>query len=263
MITLPEYLLSFKLSGLQQLSDGHLEVSKSMAHFQDWLDINARDVLDECDVSLAICMQLILPSGSRMSVDGHPIRWQVIQLLLHRTHDFITTVQAWFRNSVEIVNRVEDGFPLIYFLRKEAENHLIELLIPDICMGNFPFMPFTDFQAAIQGTFPATFHVALYAANWSASSPLFFNDRQQLMKPINLLRGLFVVRILISSLKKRWNVQFGLHASRAPIAVPHLAKGVPSVAAEWSHPVVAIVPTCLSFYYQGLSLNQFKQALEQ
>lgn len=83
------------------------------------------------------------------------------------------------------------------------------------------------------------------------------------MKIVNLLRGLFVHRILISSLKKRWNVQYGLHPTRAPIAVPFLAKSVPSVAAEWGHPDVAIILTCLSFYYQGLSLSQFKQALEQ
>lgn len=83
------------------------------------------------------------------------------------------------------------------------------------------------------------------------------------MRVTNLLRGLFVHRILISSLKKRWNVQYGLHATRAPIAVPYLAKGVPSVAAEWGHPDIAIILTCLSFYYQGLSSHQFKQAFEQ
>ena len=40
------------------------------------------------------------------------------------------------------------------------------------------------------------------------------------------------------------------------------AKGVPSPSAEWGHPDVAIILTCLSFYYDGLSLNQFKQAIE-
>lgn len=263
MISLPEHLLSFKLSGLQQLADGNLEVSTAMVQTQDWLDSHARDVLDECDVSLAIRMQLIYPSGSQTSVDCHPIRWQVIELLLYRTQNFITAVQSRFRNSVEIINRVDGGFPLIYFLRKDAEDYLIELLVRDICKGNFPFLPYADFPTTVQED------LSNYITNPSVRGELvrriaaFFKDKQQLMKVTNLLRGLFVHRILISSLKKRWNVQYGLHAARAPIAVPYLAKGVPSVAAEWGHPDVAIILTCLSFYYQGLNPIQFKQAFEQ
>jgi hypothetical protein len=42
-----------------------------------------------------------------------------------------------------------------------------------------------------------------------------------------------------------------------------MAKSGPSMAAEWGHLDVAILLTCLSFYYEGLSLAQFKQAFEQ
>ena len=64
------------------------------------------------------------------------------------------------------------------------------------------------------------------------------------------------------TLKKRWNVQYGLHADRDPIAVPFMAKGIPSEQAEWGHPDVAILFTCLSFYYYGLSIDQLRQSLE-
>lgn len=263
MVSLPEHLLSFKLSGLQKLADGHLETSVAMVEIQDWLDNHSRDILDECDISLAIRMQLIYPSGSQASVDGHPVRWQVIQLLLSRTHDFITAVQSRYPNSVEIVGRIGGGFPLIFFLRKDAEDYLIQLLVRDICKGNSPFLPCAKFPTAVQDD------IAAYISRENVRSELvrkitaLFKDKQQLLKIANLLRGLFVHRILLSSLKKRWNVQYGLHPTRAPIAVPYLAKGVPSVAAEWGHPDVAILLTCLSFYYEGLSLTQFKQALEQ
>jgi hypothetical protein len=263
MITLPEHILSFKLSGLQQLADGNIEVSKAMVYTQEWLDNQARDVLDESDVSLAIRMQLIYPSGSQTSVDGHPLRWQVIQLLLHRTQNFITAVQSRYRNSVEVVNRVAGGFPLIYFLRKDAEDHLIGLLISDICRGNCPFLPFSEFPKQVQQDIQNYISSPFVRNRLVRQITTFLTDKPQLMKVVNLLRGLFVHRILISSLKKRWNVQYGLHPTRAPIAVPFLAKSVPSVAAEWGHPDVAIILTCLSFYYQGLSLSQFKQALEQ
>lgn len=263
MITLPEHILSFKLGGLQQLADGHVDVSKIMVRTQDWIDSRTRDVLDECDVSLAIRMQLIYPSGSQTSVDGHPLRWQVIQSLLGRTQDFITVVHSRYRNSVEVVNRQEGGFPLIYFLRKDAEDYLIELLVRDICKGNCPFLPCGEFPTQVQ------MEISRYISGTSGRGELvrkitaLFKDKPQLMKIVNLLRGLFLHRILISSLRKRWNVQYGLHASRAPIAVPYLAKGVPSVAAEWGHPDVAIILTCTSFYYQGLSFKQFKQTFEQ
>ncbi|XPS95694.1 hypothetical protein M3J09_004979 [Ascochyta lentis] len=263
MVSLPEHLLSFKLSGLQKLADGHLELSTAMVEMQDWLDVHTRDVLDECDVSLAIRMQLIYPSGSQTSVDGHPVRWQVIQFLLSRTYDFITAVQSRYPNSVEVVNRIGGGFPLIYFLRRDAEDYLIHLLVRDICKGNSPFLPCAKFPAAVQDD------VAAYISSPSVRSELirkitaFFKDKQRLLKIANLLRGLFVHRVFLSSLKKRWNVQYGLHPTRAPIAVPYLAKGVPSVAAEWGHPDVAILLTCLSFYYEGLTLTQFKQAFEE
>ncbi|EHK99950.1 hypothetical protein M7I_4031 [Glarea lozoyensis 74030] len=81
-------------------------------------------------------------------------------------------------------------------------------------------------------------------------------------KEIHLLRGLLVEGILVTALKKRWNVQYGLHRARDPIAVPYHAKGTPSEQAEWGHPDVAILLTCLSFYYDGLSIEQLRQSLQ-
>lgn len=64
------------------------------------------------------------------------------------------------------------------------------------------------------------------------------------------------------TLKKRWNVQYGLHPTRHPISVPYTAKGLPSEQAEWGHPDVAIMLTCLSFYYGGINPAQLHQCLE-
>jgi hypothetical protein len=96
--------------------------------------------------------------------------------------------------------------------------------------------------------------IDLIAVTYGSNTPL--------MKALYLLRGLFVHRILLMVLRKRWNVQYGLHPLRDPVAVPFHAKGVPSEQAEWGHPDVAVLFTCLSFYYQGLSLPHLKQSLE-
>ena len=82
-----------------------------------------------------------------------------------------------------------------------------------------------------------------------------FADRSSARKNILLVRGLLLNRILLLCLKKRWNVQYGLHPNRHPIAVPFDAKGVPSEQAEFGHPDVSILFTCSAFYYSGLNLS--------
>jgi len=101
--------------------------------------------------------------------------------------------------------------------------------------------------------------VSLKVSQWVRQS---FPDNPAAKQAIHLLRGLLVHRILLMTLKKRWNVQYGLHPERDPIAVPFMAKGTPSEQAEWGHPDVAILFTCLTFYYDGLSIAQLRQTLE-
>ncbi|KAL6705011.1 hypothetical protein ACN47E_007414 [Coniothyrium glycines] len=264
ILTLPEHILSFKLSGIQQLCDNRTEEAATMIRIQEWLDKYCRDVLDECDVSLATRTQLIYPSGSQSTVDGHPLRWQVTQILLHLVKDLVVAVQDRHPQSIEIVRRGPDSFPLIYFLRRDAEEYLIERLIDIICKGQVPsILPCVDYPTSVKQD------MKVYITSANVQSELiqrvlkFFSQKPHLQQSVNLLRGLFVHRLLISTLRKRWNVSYGLHASRVPIAVPFLAKGVPSPTAEWGHPDVTIILTCLSFYYQGLTLPQFKQAFEQ
>ncbi|EFQ90317.1 hypothetical protein PTT_13180 [Pyrenophora teres f. teres 0-1] len=263
VIALPEHILSFKLSGLQQLCDEHLKAASMMIELQRWLDKHTRDILDECDVSLAIRTQLIYPSGTQMTVDGHPMRWQVTQAVLQLVKDFSSTVQSEYPRSIEIVKRGSNGFPLIYFLRKDAEDYLIELLVKIICKGQVPsIIPCAEYPTSVKQDLEAYISQPIVRSRVVSRIASYLQEKQVLMRVINLLRGFFVHRILIATLKKRWNVQYGLHPKRAPIAVPYLAKGVPSPAAEWGHPDVAITLTCLSFYYEGLSLRQFKEAFE-
>lgn len=74
VLALPEHILSFKLSGLQQLSDDRIPEAKAMIDAQNWFSQWSRDVMDEADSILAIRTQLIYPSGAQKTVDGHPHR---------------------------------------------------------------------------------------------------------------------------------------------------------------------------------------------
>ncbi|KAF2707824.1 hypothetical protein K504DRAFT_410495 [Pleomassaria siparia CBS 279.74] len=262
LLALPEHILSFKLSGLQRLCEGRMIEATMMIGAQNWLEKHSRDVLDESDQNLAIRTQLIYPSGSQTTVDGHPLRWQTIQSILRLIRSYLPDIQHDLPRSIEVVNRLR-GYPLIYFLRQNAEEQLTTQIVREICQGQTSILPCVEVSDHVRKDLESFIASPVVKADVVSRVNELFKDRLHLMNVAYLLRGLFVHRILLSTLKKRWNVQFGLHPDRDPIAVPFLAKGVPSPSAEFGHPDVAIILTCLSFYYQGLSISQFKHAFEQ
>lgn len=105
-------------------------------------------------------------------------------------------------------------------------------------------------------------HPSMAFANKPAQVARFFADRSPARNILLHIRGLMVNRIFILCLKKRFNIHYGVSPSRDPLAVPFEAKGVPSEQAEFGHPDVAIILTCLAFYYSGLNLSQFQEDLQ-
>ncbi|EPS41761.1 hypothetical protein H072_4291 [Dactylellina haptotyla CBS 200.50] len=261
MVSLPEHTLSFMLSGLQRLSDGLLDEARPMIRAQDWLNKFSRDILDESDFTLAVRTQLIYPSGSQKVFDGHPNRWKSAEALLALVETYLHNIRTLYPRSIEVVQRPGGGYPFIYFLRRDAEDNLIKRLIHDICTGRTSILPLVDYHTTVQQYVKQFISDPKLPLDLVDEIRRTFNGKTSMLKTIYLLRGLFVHRILLLSLKKRWNVQYGLHPTRDPVAVPYHAKGVPSEQAEWGHPDVAILFTCLSFYYQGLSIHQLSQSL--
>ncbi|MCJ1402282.1 hypothetical protein MMC11_005502 [Xylographa trunciseda] len=262
ILTTPEHILSYKLSGLQRLADSRLNEAQEMITFQSWLSSTCRDVLDESDFTLAVKTQLIYPSGPQISVDGHPHRWEVAQILLSLVEDHIPDLQRDFPQSIEVVKR-PGGFPMIHLLRTDVEDALHHRIINDICDGRISFLRLTD------STLPGSRReIKRVLSDDDLDRKLIeqvstlFPDNSSARKNILLVRGLLLNRILLLCLKKRWNVQYGLHPNRYPIAVPFDAKGVPSEQAEFGHPDVFILFTCLAFYYSGLNLSQFREGLQ-
>lgn len=262
ILTTPEHVLSYKLSGLQRLADSRLEEAREMVEFQSWLTDTCRDVLDESDFTLAVKTQLIYPSGPQISVDGHPHRWEVAQILFSMVEDHLPDLQHDFPRSIEVVKRPR-GFPMVHFLQTDVEDALHHRIINDICDGRISFLRLADSTTAISKR-----EIKRVLSEKNLDRKLikrvsrFFADKSSAYNNILLVRGLLLNRILILCLKKRWNVQYGLHPNRHPIAVPFEAKGVPSEQAEFGHPDVSILFTCLAFYYSGLSPSQFCDGLK-
>ena len=262
MLVLPEHLLSFKLSGLQRLSEKRLAEAKPMISTQGWLQSTSRDVLDESDFILAVRTQLIYPSGEQVAVDGHPYRWEVAQALLRLVWGHLWDLQHKYPRSIEIVQRSNRGYPVIFLLRSDVEDALSARLVEDILRGRLTMLPTRQCSKEERSAIKAFLSGPTLRASVYERIKQLFPERPIVQKILYLLRGLLVHRILLLTLKKRWNVQYGLHPDRDPIAVPFHAKGVPSDQSEFGHPDVAIFFTCLAFYFDGLRLPQLKQSLE-
>jgi len=264
MLCLPEHIMSFKLSGLQKLVDDRDDhTAKRMIDLQNWFERSCRDVIDESDYTLSAKTQLIYPNGSQSAVDGHPLRWQVVQDLLALTENHTATLGRRYPRGIQITRR-HQGYPILHFLRTEVEDALIDLLTEDICAGQFPLVRLKDSTASSQ---KQDLRRILSDADvsesvWTRVSQSLEDDSNGGAKMLYLVRGLLSERILLLCLKKRWNVQYGLHPGRAPIAVPFEAKGVPSQTAEYGHPDTALVLTCLAFYQTGLSKDQVRRSLQ-
>lgn len=262
MVALPEHVLSFKLSGLQRLSDNNLDQAKQMVKIQRWLEKTCRDILDECDFTLSTRTQLIYPSGTQATVDGHPHRWEIAQILLHAVEGHLWNLNLDFPYSIEVVHRPQGGFPMVFFLRRDVEQELLNRLVNDILDSQIPVLPTEDCSAAELETIRQFISIENLQPDALVDAGNLFPDKPVARQALHLLRGLLVHRILLLSLKKRWNVQYGLHPLRDPIAVPYHSKGVPSEQAEWGHLDVAILLTCLAFYFAGLECSQLRQSLE-
>ncbi|KAM0277518.1 hypothetical protein ACHAQH_005717, partial [Verticillium albo-atrum] len=266
MVCQPEHHLSFMLSGLQRLLDNRVAEAGPMIRTHSWLKTRCRDILDESDYTLAVRTQLVYPSGSQITVDGHPHRWQIAEAVLHLVDRHLHGLCQSFRQSVKVVRRSGQGFPFVHFLRSDAEEALIQRLTTDVVNGVDGILPMQTLQVSDRVAIKDFLSGSVAGGKLQRSTldriRSMCPDRPHVKQTIYLLRGLLVNRILMMTLKKRWNVQYGLHPSRDPIAVPFHAKGVPSDQSEWGHPDVAILLTCLAFYYDGINLKQLQQSLE-
>ncbi|KAI1761144.1 hypothetical protein GGR53DRAFT_506736 [Hypoxylon sp. FL1150] len=263
ILTSHEHVLSYKLGGWQYLADGKLDTAVSMTSFQHWLDGHCRDILDECDFTLAVKTQLNYPSGPEMAVDGHPYRWQVAQELLVMAANYVPTLRKKFPCGIEVLER-PGSFPIIHILSSDVEDAVHSHILDSICAGR------TTFLRPVDSGFPRWQHIirsVLSDRHFDEQkfrlAVLVFSNPQAASKMLLVARGLLMNRILLLCLGKRWNVQYGLHPGRYPVAVPFEAKGKPSEQSEFGHPDVAILFTCLAFYYTGLTSKQFLQGLQK
>ena len=254
----PEHILSFKLMGIERLSSKDLSLAVPMINTQTWLEKNSRDLLDESDELLHVNFELAYTIGSQIILDGQPARWIVAQSLFSLIDERSLSLSKQFPKGIERVPRGQGSFPMFRILEPAFGVRLMAELTTDIMNGYVPGLSFDHCSKAVRDA--VSEFITDLAASPNAVQHVMqnFQDTVQL-QTIYLLRGLIGHGILSFALqRKRWLVNYGLDLRRCLMAVPYRAKSIPSVSAEFAHPDVAILLTCLSYYYTGLNNDQLR-----
>ena len=260
----PEHILSFELMGLHTLcrEDSNLGTQKMLLDAQEWLNGTSRDILDESDEILSVKYQLIYTVGTPQGLHGQSTRWQTVQEVLSLLRPILIEQSYRFTTGVELKFASFDHFPSTSFphtriLTSRCGHELIQTIASQIVfeerMKSTPFRSYPDHirNIALRFLVEVTVGPAEFSTLKQHSGEYF--------EQILLLRGLLAGGILLHNLKeKRWRVDYGLDPTRSMLAVPYRAKDSPALRAEFGHPEMILVLTCLSYYYGGLTNDQME-----
>ncbi|KAI6110733.1 hypothetical protein EDD17DRAFT_1828231 [Pisolithus thermaeus] len=228
-----------------------------------WLHSHARDILDESDEILHVRNQLIYAIGSQRPLEGSPTRWSTTQQLLRLVKRHAAVLYADFPPGVEYEQRHRHcgAFPHIRILHLEAGKELIWRVAEDVMDGWL--LSFSG----VRGPERTAIHHFVTRIDVASSEVQTIRDYcggTVMWMALLHLRGLLASGILLYALmERRWRVGYGLAPSRTMLAVPYRAKDVPAPRAEFGHPDVGIVLTCLSYYYGGLDREQLMLCFER
>ncbi|KAK6529493.1 hypothetical protein TWF281_008666 [Arthrobotrys megalospora] len=264
LLTLPEHLLSFKLMGLEKLVQGE-PLWCPLIETQKWLDQNSRDVLDESDEILHTRYQLIYTMGKQESLEGDRDRWTLIQ-------DFLDLLQEqagrWAKSdptAVEVLESSEAGYPRIRIIDKERGEKMLHDIAKEICFNGTKMMPSLSSRLRLLKTDIRDKVFSFITIRNMSLEPqeTVLRECEHIRVQLLVLRGLIAHGILLFVLRdKRYRVDYGLDTKRSNLAVPYRAKDRPAVKAEFGHPEVVLILTCLTYYYGGLEESNLESCFE-
>ncbi|KAL3478443.1 hypothetical protein BJX99DRAFT_107001 [Aspergillus californicus] len=260
LIALPEHLLSFRLVGLDLTGRGS-DLAPKVIGLETWLQDNCRNVIDESDEILDPKFQLVYTVGHQQTMDGHSDRWEVTQSLLTLVEKKAIELQGQDPDSLDIEHNGA-RYPIFHFLKAEAADRLVEKVLKAIDDEGLSGIPFHQWTPQVRRR---AMHFIRFIDTTDTDERLLRNTLEDgiALRKLLVLRGLLIHHILKFTLaNKRWLVDYGLHPSRCMMAVPFRAKGIPSENAEFGHPDVAIMLTCLSYYYHGLTQEQVRHCFD-
>ncbi|KAG9960476.1 hypothetical protein KCU61_g6491, partial [Aureobasidium melanogenum] len=260
VIVLPEEILSMKLMTREKIvSDRTL--AASILELQRFLESVCRDIIDESDEILGIKSQLIYPVGSQHMLDGRSDRWHIAQGVLRMIKARVIGLSEQNPTNVQ-ADLNGKSFPIIKIFESQILDDLLESLVTDIIGGHLAGVSFDYFSDTTRD--------AIH--NFVRLRDVTEHDLSIIKRDcvdtghwiaILIFRGYFAHDLLSFVLeRKKWLVEYGADLARCLMAVPYRAKGNPTQNSEFGHPDVAVLLTCLSYYYTGLNMAQVEDCFK-
>ncbi|KAI1464850.1 uncharacterized protein F4812DRAFT_440689 [Daldinia caldariorum] len=264
----PEHILSFKLMGIECMLTGKEAIGRPLVESQEYLNANARDIVDESDENFSVKFELVYTMGAQRPTQYSPERWVCIHHVLDVVKEVVLESRAKLSDALEVYPPYHGRFPRTRILQRGAADQILAQVTERICKTGFTGFPIIRQREHIRQAIiryiteaePSIGDIALVEDTglngfWTGAS-----------EPLLLLRGLIAGGVLGFTLgHKRWRVDYGLDPNRQPntqLAVPYRAKDNPSLRSEFSHPDVVIILTSLCYYYGGLSYEDLLQTFK-
>ena len=259
----PEHILSFELMGIHTLcrEEGN-SGTQMLLDAQEWLKGTSRDILDESDEVLSVKYQLIYTVGTPQGLHGQSTRWQTIQEVLSLLRSILVEQSHCFTAGLEFKFASSDCFPITSFprtriLASRCGYELVQTIARQIVFEER--MKSTTFRSYPNHIRDIALRFLIEVTVSPAECSTLKQHSGEYFEQILLLRGLLAGGVLLHNLKeKRWRVDYGLDPTRSMLAVPYRAKDSPALRAEFGHPEMILVLTCLSYYYGGLTNDQME-----
>ena len=233
--------------------------AETLLELQMFFDTYARDILDESDDVLRPKFQLVYVIGERHPFEGSPDRWLVIQQVLELVKQHAHSPLTAGSHTMWCDDRSPGSFP---YIRVEDSERLISLIVEGVLrFSTLDLHSKLEFKRATY-----EFIVCKDVSTKTIEAVENFARQSTSWGSLLLLRGLFAHNILLFALtQRRWQVDYGLDPNYPPrtmLAIPYRAKDVPAETAEFGHPDMTIILTCLSYYYGGLTGEELRTSFE-
>ena len=265
LVVQPEHILSLRLVSVEkqlpQAKDGQL--AELLLKLQRWLHSHSRDILDESDEILHVRYQLVYTIGLQQHMEGFPDRWTTTEQVLGLVNKHASSLRDLFPRAVEYECGPSGSFPHLRILHADAGQQLISWIVEDVMEGLLPNFNFGQLRLGITREAIRSFISCENVPAAKIKLVKAYSQQTPVWGGLLLLRGLLATGILLYALReRRWRVDYGLAPMRTMLAVPYRAKDVPAQRAEFGHPDIAIILTCLSYYYGGLSEAQLRLSFD-
>ena len=264
LVVQPEHVLSLKLVAVEkQLPQAQdTAVSSQMLELQRWVHSRSRDILDESDEILHVRYELVYTIGNQQHMEGFPERWTTTQQILGLVNKLAPFLRDLYPLGVEYERGPSGSFSHLRILQPDTGRELISWLVQEIMEGHLQNFSFGQLHSQLRDAIRSFISFERISPAQAQLVEVFARE-SSLRVGLLLLRGLLATGILLFAFReRRWRVDYGLAPMRTMLAVPYRAKDVPAQRAEFGHPDVAIILTCLSYYYGGLNEEQLKASFE-